>query len=41
MHPPNLQYQDMEGVSNWLNSEGKMSLFDDFCVKLFVSLNLI
>ncbi|XP_037551110.1 serine/threonine-protein kinase PLK4 [Nematolebias whitei] len=21
IHPPNLQYQDMEGVSNWLNNE--------------------
>ncbi len=26
-HPPSLQFQDLEGVTNWLNNEGKM---DDF-----------
>lgn len=28
--PPNLQFQDLEGVSNWLNTEGKITLLCSF-----------
>lgn len=29
-HPPNLKFQDLEGVTHWLNNEGKICFIVDF-----------